>query len=294
MASGEKGLRSGVGVTEKKKGLGRGLAALIPPARVPAVPGETSSIPVGEIVPNPRQPREEIDHGGLDELVNSIKERGILQPIIVRKRGQGYEIIAGERRWRAAVKAGLARVPVVVREAGDADSLEMALIENLQREDLNPMEEAHAFRRLMEDFSLTQEEVARRVGKERSTVSNSLRLLRLPPSAQDAVRTGAITSGHARALLGFPTAALQEKALKAVLAQALSVRQAEAMVQHSLRREKKGGRRNLDPDLVRVEEQLKKALGTQVRIRDRGGKGRLEIEYYSWEDLDRILEHVRK
>ncbi len=230
-------------MTEKKRGLGRGLAALIPPVRSHGVTGDVLLCPVGDLTPNRRQPRQMAEDGPLDDLARSIKEKGILQPIVARKLDRGYEIIAGERRWRAAVKAGLTRVPVLVKEASDADTLELALVENLQREDLNPMEEAHAYRRLMEDFSLSQEDISRKVGKDRSTVANSLRLLKLPPSVQDALRTGAITAGHARAVLGLPTAGLQEKTLQDILAKGLSVRQVEDMVHHSAKKEKKARKR---------------------------------------------------
>jgi len=284
-------------MNEKRKVLGKGLAALIPPARMAEVSREALLCPVEELKPNRRQPRSKIDPKRLEELARSIKEKGIIQPVIVRKLEKGYEIIAGERRWRAAIKAGLSRIPVVVKEASDADSLELALIENLHRDDLNPLEEAHAYRHLMEDFLLSQEEIARRVGKDRSTVANSLRLLRLPPSVQDALSSDAITSGHARALLSLPTAHLQERALKVILKRGLSVRQVEAMVQHVGKtrtgRRLDGKRKKIDPELLQIADEMKRLLGTQVRIHDRGGRGRIEIEYYSWEDIDRILERIR-
>ena len=281
-------------MNEKKKVLGKGLAALIPPARMAEVSREALLCPVEELKPNRRQPRSRIDPKRLEELARSIKEKGIIQPVIVRKLDKGFEIIAGERRWRAAIKAGLSRIPVMVKEANDAEALEMALIENLHRDDLNPLEEANAYRHLMEDFLLSQEEIARRMGKDRSTVANSLRLLRLPPAVQDALGSEEITSGHARALLGLPTAQLQEKALKVIIKKGLSVRQVEAMVQHTAKpRSGHAKRKKIDPELLQVAEELKKLLGTQVRIHDSGGKGRIEIEYYSWEDIDRILELIR-
>ncbi len=274
----------------KKTGLGRGLDALLK-----GLEGEEGVevllCDVEDLRPNPLQPRRELDEEGLEELVRSIREKGVLQPLLVRRKGEGYEIIAGERRWRAAIKAGIKKVPVIVRDVDDREALEVALVENLQRQDLNPLEEAEAYRRLMEDFGYTQEEVARRVGKDRSSVANTLRLLKLPSEAKEALRDGRITAGHARAILAMPTVEAQLDLLGRILEKGLSVREAERASKPRTPRRKEGPP---DPDLEAVLDELRSILRTQVRIRSRGNRGRIEIEFYCLDDLERIIGIIRE
>lgn len=274
-----------------QKGLGRGLGALIPAAEGPKGPSNFF-VEVGRISPNALQPRRAFDEAKIDELAASIKDQGIIQPLLVRRNGEGYELIAGERRLRAAMKAGLKEVPVVVREAGDSDSLQLALIENLQREDLNPIEEADAYRRLHEEFHLTQEEVAEKVGKSRPAVANSMRLLLLPKDMQQDVAQGRLAAGQARALLALGNEAMITAVARRVIAKGLSTRETERLVAR-LKLGRRGRRlvAALDPDLRAIVEKLQRALGSKVRLMPgkRSGKGRLEIEYYSLDDLDRLI-----
>jgi len=274
-----------------QKGLGRGLGALIPAAEGPKGPSNFF-VEVGRISPNALQPRRAFDEEKIDELAASIRDRGVIQPLIVRRNGDGYELIAGERRLRAAMKAGLKEVPVVVREASDNDSLQLALIENLQREDLNPIEEADAYRRLHEKFHLTQEEIAEKVGKSRPAVANSLRLLLLPKEMQQEVAQGRLAAGQARALLALGNEAMITAVARRVIAKGLSTRETERLVAR-LKLGRRGRRlvASLDPDLRAVVEKLQRALGSKVRLVQgkRGGRGRLEIEYYSLDDLDRLI-----
>ena len=271
-----------------QKGLGRGLGALIPAAEGPKEPSNFF-VEVGRISPNALQPRRAFDEEKIDELAASIRDRGVIQPLIVRRNGDGYELIAGERRLRAAMKAGLKEVPVVVREASDNDSLQLALIENLQREDLNAIEEAQAYRRLQEEFHLGQEEIAQKVGKSRPAVANSMRLLQLPEEVQRDVIEGKLSAGHARALLSLERDTLISAAAREVIAKGLSAREVEKLV-----RKLKGARRTkraaglLDPDLRSFTEKLQRCLGTKVRVVHRGNRGKIEIDYYSLSDLDRI------
>lgn len=276
----------------QKKGLGKGLGALIPGIDTT---GESPNlqVEVDRITPNPLQPRRTFDETKIEELAASVRDQGIIQPLLVRRVGEGFELIAGERRLRAAVKAGLTEVPVVVREASDRETLQLALIENLQREDLNPIEEASAYQRLQEEFSLNQEEIALRVGKSRPAVANSLRLLLLPRELQQEVARGKLPAGHARALLGLEREALILAAAREVMARGLSTRETEKLVG----RLKSGRNRRReaplpDPDLRTVLEQLQRSLGTKVRLvpRARSGRGRVEIEYYSLADLERIIQ----
>ena len=276
----------------KKTTLGRGLEALIPKETVEAgSAGEQGFIVAGveEIKPNRTQPRKDFDDESIGELAASIKEKGIIQPLVVRSTPEGYEIIAGERRWRAAQRAGLAKVPIIVKEASDREVLELALIENLQREDLNPIEEAMAYSQLIQDFGLTHEDVSGRIGKERSTITNQLRLLRLTEEAKRALIDGEISAGHARALLSIESEDMSVQVLNTIIKQKLSVRMTESLIR-KLSQEKK-----LLPEpeedglyLKRIEDELKRNLNTQVRIVNKKGKGKIEIEYYSQDELERL------
>lgn len=274
-----------------KHGLGRGLGALLPPPVGPAQEPGVQQLLVDSISPNPRQPRKTFEINGLNELSNSLKQSGILQPVVVRRHGQGYQLIVGERRWRAAKLAGIERIPAVIRQASDAESLELALVENLLREDLNPMEEAEAYQRLLAEFNWTQEDLAERVGKDRSSIANCLRLLRLPDLIQTDLRAGRLTMGHARALLSLDSAAEQLKLRDEILAHSWSVRATEEGVKS------KGGhlrprppRRS--PELTALEDALRERLATRVRVVGNERRGRIEIAYTSREDLDRLAELI--
>jgi ParB family chromosome partitioning protein len=279
----------------KRPALGKGLSALIPDAPAPS-PGGVQDVDVGLLVPNTHQPRQHMDDSRLDDLARSIKAAGVIQPIVVRKIDDRYHIIAGERRWRAAQRAGLARVPIVVRDVPAGDdrlALEMALIENIQREDLNAIEEAAAYRRLSDEFQLTQDAIASAVGKDRSTVANVLRLLRLPEELQHEVSAGRLSMGHARALLSLERDADQLRIGRDVIARGLSVRDTEALVKRTVegtpeRPVAPAGK----PDVHTraAEDALKLKLGTKVRIVRRGAKGRIEIDFVSEDELIRIYE----
>jgi ParB family transcriptional regulator, chromosome partitioning protein len=284
-----------------KKGLGRGLSALIPSAPEPiAEPGAKSStfeVAVDRITPSPFQPRRTFDEAKIEELAASIRNQGIIQPLVVRPRGGDFELIAGERRWRAAMKAGLNHVPVVVRDASDHEALQIALVENLQREDLNPIEEANGYRRLQEEFHWSQEEMAERVGKSRPAIANSIRLLGLPAVVQHEVAAGNLPAGQARALLGLHTEPLIVSACREVITKGLSTRETEKMVRHLIMGRKR--RRPLpliDPDLKSIVEELQRCLGTRVRLlpKARSAKGKIEIEYYTSADLERIIGTITK
>ncbi len=251
-------------------------------------------IPTNRIRSNPYQPRKRFDDEALATLIASVAEHGILQPILVTETVEGYQLVAGERRLRAAIAAGLERVPAVVRQLADRDQLELALVENLQREDLDPIEAANAYRQLIDEFGFSQEAIAQRVGRARATVANTLRLLDLAPVVQAAVAEGDLTEGHARALGGLPPEA-QERVLDSVIGQGLSVRQTEELVRR-LREPRPEplvrDQRTKDPDLERVEEDLRRSLGTKVSLaRSRRG-GRIVIEYYSDEELGRLYERL--
>lgn len=271
--------------------LGRGLAALIP--QRPVASTAVAEVPVARIRPNPYQPRRHVDDAGLEELAASIREHGVLQPVLVTETLDGYQLIAGERRVRASRLAGLERIPALVRQLADRDQLEVALVENVQRADLNPIEEALAFRQLIDEFGLTQEQVSDRVGKARATIANTLRLLDLHADVQGAVVDGRVAEGHARALGGLSLGA-QAQALRAVVRGGLSVRQTEELVRR-LRAPRpatatQGPR--LDPDLERVEARLRERLGTKVSLSRTRTGGRIVIEYYSDEELDRLYERL--
>lgn len=277
-----------------KHGLGKGVEALFSTALMPdaASAGENVvHLQLDDIRPNKFQPRRSFDEAQLRELAASIQQHGVLQPIVVRPSGDGYELAAGERRWRAARLAGEETIPAVVRDYDDAAMTEIALIENLQRQDLNAIEEALAYQRLMTEFSLTQEEVARRIGRSRSQIANTLRLLHLPPTVQEFVARGTLSMGHAKPLLALPDAAQQSKAAEYVISHALSVRDTEAYVRRltSERTVKKPPRLTPDVHQVALEDTLRGILGTQVHIKAGPTKGRIEIEYYGAEDLERIV-----
>lgn len=285
----------------QKKGLGRGLSALIPSAAEARTESRGESLPlevsVDRITPSPFQPRRSFDEVKIEELAGSIRNQGIIQPLVVRPKADGYELIAGERRWRAAMKAGLTRVPVVVRQASDHEALQLALVENLQREDLNPIEEANGYRRLQEEFNWGQEEMAEKVGKSRPAIANSLRLLSLPAEVQHEVSAGNLPAGQARALLGLHTEALIVSACREVIAKSLSTRETEKMVRQLLvGRKRRRSAPLVDPDLKALVENLQRALGTRVRLipKPRSSKGRLEIEYYTMPDLERIIATITK
>jgi ParB family chromosome partitioning protein len=276
---------------ERQHALGRGLAALIPQR---AHETSTTDIPIGRISPNPRQPRQRIDEGELEQLAASIREHGVLQPILVTETLDGYQLVAGERRFRASKLAGLDRIPAIVRQLADRDQLEVALVENLQRQDLGPMEEAHAFRSLMDEFAMSQDAVANRVGRARSTVANTLRLLELDQTVQAAVANGSISEGHARALGGLAPEQ-QGRLIRTVIEAGLSVRQTEELVRR-LREPRATSladpNKRSDPELERVEEDLRRALGTKVTLaRSRRG-GRIIIEYYSDEELGQLYDRL--
>ena len=272
----------------RKPALGRGLSALIPSTRESEPRTGLLSVQLDRLEANPRQPRHRFDEEGLEELAQSIRRTGILQPILVTRSGDRYRILAGERRARAARAAGLKEVPVVVREGlADRDHILIALIENVQRRDLTALEEAEAYRHLREDFGLTQEEIAERVGKDRATVANSLRLLKLPAEVRKALEEEALSAGHARALLALPSAADQEKLAREFVRRGLSVRAAEARVaafaEGESRKRKKG--RHIDADTHDAELRLARALGTKVEIRRRRSGGEIRIAFYSEEEL---------
>jgi len=280
----------------KRMALGKGLGALIPDMGAE----ETRTIVycgIEEILPNRSQPRKHFDESKLQDLAESIKEKGILEPLIVRRMDHGYELIIGERRWRAAQKAGLKEVPVLVKEIEGREALEISLIENLQRENLNPIEEAEGFRRLIEEFSLSQEDVATRVCKDRATVANTLRLLKLSPEIREYLLQNRITSGHARAILSLEAREKQKELCALILQKGLSVRETEALAKRfsgKPRREAISDRRReeLESQLMALQDSLRRCLGTKVQILQKGKRGKVEIEYYSQEDLERIVETI--
>jgi ParB family chromosome partitioning protein len=290
-----------------RKALGRGLSALLGPrptgpgqeapdhATTPRAAGEVLQVPVDEIDPNPVQSRTVFQAERLQELAQSIQTNGVIQPLVVRKAGERHQLVAGERRWRAARIAGLATVPVIVQQLSDEQLLEVTLVENIQREDLTPIEVAHAFDRLVKDLGLSHEEIAKRTGKDRTTITNTLRLLRLPRDLQQLVSEHRLSVGHARAILGLPTEELQRQVAEKASSQGLSVRQVERLIQKMTEsREPKDVAEILDdPNVKAAVEELERALGTRVRIVPRSEqRGRIEIEYYSAEDLDRIYSLI--
>jgi ParB family chromosome partitioning protein len=304
-----------------KKALGKGLSALIPDtyvnkaaaapqpaANVPAQPMKTVStaaapaaqgfpqgflvVEINKITPNPDQPRQIFSQESIQELADSIKEKGVLQPVIVTRKADGYILICGERRLRAATLCGLDKIPAIIKDLAPQDFLEWGLIENIQREDLNPLEEAQAYQKIMEQSAISQDQVAKRVGKNRTTVANMVRLLRLPDSVREMLASGQLSSGHARALLGMLTPEHQRHLAKRIVQENLSVRQVEAIVGRSTARRGAKPARNLTPEIVDLEGRLTRWFGTQVKIHPRKNKnqGRLEIHYFSLDDLDRVLD----
>ena len=283
---------------EKRSALGKGLSALIPDVPEPARQG-TFEVDIDRLSPNEEQPRVQMDDAKLEELTQSIKANGIIQPILVRRSGNAYRIIAGERRWRAAQRAGLQKVPVVVREVPEGSEqqlLELALVENIQRENLNPVDEALAYQRLADNFSLTQDQIAAAVGKDRSSVANYLRLLKLPEEVRGDLAAGALSMGHARALLGLTDAASQRQAAREVIVRALSVRDTEALVKKMAApasgRPARGESAPPDVHTRAAEDRMLFALGTKVRIARKGQGGTIEIAFGSEGELNRIYEHL--
>lgn len=293
--------------TKKKTGLGRGLNTLIPSAPVKDTESEKIlkkeeqikseiMVPILKVEPNPNQPRRQFDDDSLQELADSVKQYGILQPLIVKKHDKFYEIIAGERRWRAAKLAGLKEVPVLIRDYAENEIVEIALIENIQREDLNPIEEALAYKRLMEEFSLKQDQVAAKVSKSRAAITNSLRLLKLDQRVQNLLSEEMITTGHARALLAIEDPDQQYETAMKVFDEKLSVREIEKLVKQMSKKKKETPKEENKVQeflFANIEESLKQALGSKVNIKNRNNKGKIEIEYYSKEELDRLVDMLR-
>ena len=277
----------------QRRGLGKGLEALIPVTEEPMA--GLTEVPVATITPNPMQPRTALDAEAMEELAASIKEHGLIQPLIVTQQGpERYQLIAGERRWQASRMAGLATVPVIIKEASPQQVLEIALVENIQRADLNPLEEAAAYRQLVEEFGLTQEQVAERVGKSRVAVTNTMRLLRLPAEIRQALADSTIREGHARALLALPTPEAQVVALKTVTSKALSVRQTEELVRRYLAAPPvEKPKEPVSPETKALEEEFRETLGTKVNLyRNRKGAGRVVIHFYSEEELQTIYDVI--
>jgi ParB family chromosome partitioning protein len=287
-------------MVEKRPALGRGLSALIPdtPAPAASLPSDRPlEIDTDLLRPNKFQPRTQMDDERIEELARSIRSNGIIQPIVVRRvagEPQGYEIVAGERRWRAAQRAGLLKVPVTVRDIPESRLLAVALIENIQREDLNPIEEAVAYRRLADDFHLTQEQIADAVGKDRSSIANFVRLLRLPLEVRENVASSAISMGHARALLALPDEASQLRVGRDIVAKNLTVRDVEALVRKDTKdtTEAREPKERADPNTRAAEDKLRLALGTRVRINRRGKGGRIEIDFGNEDELQRVYEQI--
>ncbi|RLC98778.1 MAG: stage 0 sporulation protein J [Chloroflexi bacterium] len=276
-----------------RKGLGKGLGALIPTAKEEAVAQGVAEVTLASITPNPHQPRSTIRDQDLVELAASIEEHGIIQPLIVARAPDGYQLIAGERRWRSARLAGLATVPVIVKDVASSEMLELALVENVQRADLNALEEAIAYRQLIDEFGLTQEQVARRVGKSRVAVANTLRLLKAARPVQEALLEDRISEGHARALLGLEREEAQEAALKTVLKQGLNVRQTEELVRRLLGQgEKQRPVPMVSPETRALESRFREALDTKVNLKRSGAGGRIVIHFYSEEELEALYERI--
>jgi ParB family chromosome partitioning protein len=281
----------------ERRALGKGLGALIPDKVVEGDMHKEEIVYVqsGQIKPNPFQPREDFDQTSIEELSQSIKEKGVIQPLLVRRRGDNYELIAGERRFRAANILGLKEIPVIVRDVSDQDSLELALIENIQREGLNPIEEAHAYQHLMDKFKVTQEKISEVLGKARVTITNTLRLLKLPHEIQAEMKKGRISFAHGRALLEVEDANHQRKLVQVIISKGLSVRELENLIKSSRPKliKRKIGQGQREPLVAILEEQLQHALATKVRISKRKKRGHINIEFYSQEDLERIVNVIK-
>jgi ParB family chromosome partitioning protein len=278
----------------KRKALGKGLSALIPDAdEMEDIGGQFFQCPIETIEPNPYQPRQDFSPAELEDMVTSVQEKGIITPLLVTRAEKGYRLIAGERRWRAAQMAGLRRVPVVVREATPTEALELALVENIHRKDLNPIEEAVAYKRLLEETGATQDSLAKRLGKDRSSIANLLRLLSLPVSIQKDVIDGRLHMGHARVLAGIKSRQEQRALRDMVIKKGLSVRQLESLARKG-GAPSRSGKRGAEPDyyLQSLADALKRSLGTKVDIKKQGRKGRIIVYFYSEEELDRLLERL--
>ncbi|MDD5465611.1 MAG: ParB/RepB/Spo0J family partition protein [Candidatus Omnitrophica bacterium] len=281
----------------ERRALGKGLAALIPEKAADTTIHKEEIIYVqfGQIKPNPFQPREDFDPQSIEELAQSIKEKGVIQPLLVRQRGDNYELIAGERRLRAANSLGLKEIPVIVRDVSDQDSLELALIENIQREGLNPIEEAHAYQHLIDKFQVSQEKISEALGKARVSITNTLRLLKLPHEIQEEMKKGRISFAHGRALLEVEDANDQRRLTQDIISKGLSVRELENLIKSkrpkSIKRSIGPGQR--EPIVAVLEEQLQHALATKVRISKRKKRGHINIEFYSQEDLERIVNVIK-
>jgi ParB family transcriptional regulator, chromosome partitioning protein len=287
----------------RKPALGRGLGALLHQESRPAAPaaGGVTRLPVDQVHADRANPRKTFDEAALEELAVSLKQHGVLQPVLVRRDSKGgYRLIAGERRWRAAQRAGLREIPAIIRESSDAEAYELALIENIQRADLNPLEEAEAFRRLLDERRLSQDQIADRLGKDRSTIANALRLLTLPNEVKQLLAEGDLDMGHARALLGLTRAADMVNLARAVVTDKLTVREVEARVKGLKPAAATSSRRGrttskASPEARRLVEDLQRRLGTKVRLVEKGpGKGSLEIDYFSFEDLERIIGLIKR
>ncbi len=278
----------------ERKALGKGISALIPEREVERK-NEIIYVQSEQIRPNPFQPREDFNNTSIEELAQSIKEKGVIQPLLVRRQGDLYELIAGERRLRACKMLNIKEIPLIVREAEDRDSLELALIENVQRESLNPIEEAHAFQHLIDKFQVTQEKISEVLGKSRVTVTNTLRLLKLPHEIQHELKKGRISFGHARALLEIEDANQQRRLVQDIISKGLSVRELESLIklQRPKMPKRKIGTSIRDPYVAVIEEELQHILGTKVRISKRKKRGHILIEFYSQEDLERIANSLK-
>jgi ParB family transcriptional regulator, chromosome partitioning protein len=277
-------------MVEKRPALGRGLSALIPDAAAPVAPDRSLDIDTDLLRPNKFQPRTHMDDERIEDLARSIRANGIIQPIVVRRVDGDYEIIAGERRWRAAQRAGLMKVPVVIRDVPDDRLLAVALIENIQREDLNPIEEAHAYRRLADEFHLTQEQIADAVGKDRSSIANYVRLLRLPQEVRANLASNALSMGHARALLALTDENAQLRVARDIVARGLSVRETETLVRKTVSPPPAKPEPTTDVHTRAAEEKLRLSLGTRVRIARKGKGGRIEIDFGNEDELQRLYE----
>ncbi len=279
-----------------RKALGRGLGALLGSDQTVSTGSDAFEIDVDQIDPGPMQPRTRFDEDSLTRLSESVRDHGIVQPVLVRRRGDRYELIAGERRWRAAQLAGLQKVPAVVKEVADSDLLEIALTENVQREDLNPIEEANAYKKLIEQVGLTQDALAAKFGRDRSYITNYIRLLKLPPDIQELVETGRLSTGHARTILGLAHPDQQRRLARMVIEKEMSVRATEAFVKRAASGEgaapKQSAKRVDDPNVRAAETKLRRVFGTQVRINQStpDGSGRIEITFFNAQDLDRIYQ----
>lgn len=286
-------------VLNKKFGLGKGLGALIPEESLQQQSSNNENginlISINLIKPTVDQPRKSFDEEKIIQLSESIKEHGIIQPIILKKEGKTYNIVAGERRWRAAKIAGIKEIPSIIMDLSDKEILEISLIENIQRQDLNPIEEAIAYRKLLEDFNLTQEQLSSRIGKSRTAIANCLRLLNLDKRVQEYLIDGVITEGHGRAILSIEDKDLQYKLAQSVIDEGLSVRETERLIKSFINEKKKlePQEKNINPYYIDIKDKLESLFGTKVLLMDKKNKGRIEIEYYSQEDLQRILDILK-